>query len=78
MRKLAESESEGDIEQPPSLSPDIEHHAHQAPVEAKKHKSPAPFALRLLWRSCYVGFTTIISCIMPFFSNFVGLIGGLL
>ncbi|GAB4816159.1 hypothetical protein N2152v2_003205 [Parachlorella kessleri] len=78
MRKLAESESEGDIEQPPSLSPDIEHHAHQAPVEAKKHKSPAPFALRLLWRTCYVGFTTIISCIMPFFSNFVGLIGGLL
>lgn len=36
-----------------------------------------PLFLRLVFRSTYVGLTTLIACILPFFSVIVGLIGAL-
>ncbi|GAB4816152.1 hypothetical protein N2152v2_003198 [Parachlorella kessleri] len=74
MRKLESEEEGADVEQPPQLSPYLS--KRHSSAELRPHTSP--LALRLLWRSGFVAFTTLISCIMPFFSNFVGLIGGLM
>ena len=33
--------------------------------------------LRLMYRTIYVAFTTVIACALPFFGAFVGLVGAL-
>lgn len=84
VKQLAEEE-EGekmediDLEQPPPLSPDLSfRHSVRSMRSMHFHISPAPLWLRLIWRSSFVMATTMVAVVMPFFSNFVGLIGGLM
>lgn len=78
MKAMEEEECwDVDLEQPPALSPNLSVR-RSSMLDLHFHASPAPLWLRLTWRSAYVAAVTMVAVVMPFFSTFVGLVGGLM